>query len=285
MTGAAKRAAKCGEPARVSGLNENLTREALELHTLGATSARGAGASYTQADVTAFAAVLTGWRVGTDDSADLAQRFDPAWHEPGRKALLGQHHPEGPDGLRRVLHDLALHPATARFIATKLARHFVADEPPPALVGRLTDAYQRSGGDLPTVYRELVRSREEWSPQPLKLKWREDLVVSAACVLQFDDNGIGASITALVQPVRAAPSPAGWSNRAGDWLGPDAVWKRVEWSAHLGDCLRSSVDARALAAQSLGLLLSEATRRQIERAADAGQALALLLIAPEFQCR
>lgn len=299
---AAKRAAKSGEPARVSGLNENLAREVLELHTLGAASARGPGASYTQADVTSFAAVLTGWRVGLDDSADLAQRFDPAWHEPGRKTLLGQHYPDGPDGLRRVLHDLALHPATARFIATKLARHFVADDPPAALVGRLTDAYRRSDGDLPTVYRELVRSPEAWNPQPVKLKSPEELVVSAARVLQFggvgtagaargvgkqavDLAGFGASIAALGQRVQAAPSPAGWSDRAEDWLGPDAVWKRLEWSTRLADRLRSSIDARALAAQSLGPWLSEATRTQIERAADGSQAVALLLMAPEFQRR
>jgi uncharacterized protein (DUF1800 family) len=303
---AAKRAAASGEPARVSGLNENLAREVLELHTLGAASARGPGASYTQADVTAFAAVLTGWRVGVNDAvndgADPAQRFDPAWHEPGRKTLLGHSYPEGPDGLRRVLHDLALHPATARFIATKLARHFVADDPPPDLVARLADAWQRSSADLPTVYRELIRSPEAWSPQPVKLKTPEELVLAAARVLQFagtgmagaasgfgkqapDFSGIGASIAGLGQRVQAAPSPAGWSDRAEDWLGPDAVWKRIEWSTRLADRFRSSVDARALAAQSLGPLLSDATRTQIERAADGSQALALLLMAPEFQRR
>ncbi len=292
---AAKRAAASGEPARVSGLNENLAREVLELHTLGAASARGPGASYTQADVTAFAAVLTGWRVGVNDAvndgADPAQRFDPAWHEPGRKTLLGHSYPEGPDGLRRVLHDLALHPATARFIATKLARHFVADDPPPALVARLAEAWQRSSGDLPTVYRELIRSPEAWSPQPVKLKTPEELVLSAARMLRFAGTGegigagIGAGIAALGQRVQAAPSPAGWSDRAEDWLGPDAVWKRIEWSTRLADRLRSSVDARALAAQSLGPLLSDATRLQIERAADGSQALALLLMAPEFQRR
>jgi uncharacterized protein (DUF1800 family) len=178
-----------------------------------------------------------------------------------------------------------LHPATARFIATKLARHFVADDPPPDLVARLADAWQRSSADLPTVYRELIRSPEAWSPQPVKLKTPEELVLAAARVLQFagtgmagaasgfgkqapDFSGIGASIAGLGQRVQAAPSPAGWSDRAEDWLGPDAVWKRIEWSTRLADRFRSSVDARALAAQSLGPLLSDATRTQIERAAD-----------------
>ena len=292
---AAKRAMKLGEGPRVSGLNENLAREVLELHTLGAASARGAGGSYTQADVTAFAAVLTGWRVGPDGDDD-AQRFDPAWHEPGAKTVLGTSYPEGPEGLRRVLHDLALHPATAHFVATKLARHFVADDPPPALVERLSSTYLRSGGDLPAVYRELLRSPEAWSAQLVKLKTPEALVVSALRLLRgtsansmraFERSELGAAggIALLGQRVQAAPSPAGWSDRAEDWLGPDAVWKRIEWSTRIADRLGSSVDARALAAQSLGPLLSTATRTQIERAADGGQALALLLMAPEFQRR
>ena len=291
---AAKRAAQLGEGPRVSGLNENLAREVLELHTLGAASARGAGGSYTQADVTAFAAVLTGWRVG-QDGVD-APRFDPAWHEPGAKTVLGTSYPEGPEGLRRVLHDLALHPATAHFVATKLARHFVADDPPPALVERLTGTYLSSGGDLPAVYRELLRSPEAWSAQPVKLKTPEALVVSALRLLRgtsansmraFERSELGAAggIAQLGQRVQAAPSPAGWSDRTEDWLGPDAVWKRIEWSTRIADRLGSSVDARALAAQSLGPLLSTATRTQIERAADGGQALALLLMAPEFQRR
>ena len=155
---ARRRAERIGEAARVTGLNENLAREVLELHTLGATSGRAAadGAVYTQADVTAFAAVLTGWRVG-QDAADAPSPFDPAWHEPGPKTVLGKRYPEGPDALGAVLHDLAVHPATARFVATKLARHFVADEPPPALVERLTAAFVQSSGDLPTLYRALVR--------------------------------------------------------------------------------------------------------------------------------
>ena len=292
---AAKRALQLGEGRRVSGLNENLAREVLELHTLGAASARGAGGGYTQADVTAFAAVLTGWRVGPE-GCDATPRFDPAWHEPGAKTVLGTSYPPGPDGLRRVLHDLALHPATARFVATKLARHFVADDPPSALVERLSSTYLRSGGALPAVYRELLRSPEAWSAQPVKLKTPEALVISTLRLLRgtsanslraFERSELGAAggIAGLGQRVQAAPSPAGWSDRAEDWLGPDAVWKRIEWSTRIADRLGSSVDARALAAQSLGPLLSPATRGQIERAADGGQALALLLMAPEFQRR
>ncbi|HEY9063602.1 MAG TPA: DUF1800 domain-containing protein [Burkholderiaceae bacterium] len=292
----ARRAARMDEGPRVSGLNENLAREVLELHTLGADSARGPRPIYTQADVTAFARVLTGWRVPLrDERVDFARPFDPAWHEPGPKTLLGKTYPEGPDALRQVIHDLAHHPATARFIATKLARHFVADDPPPALVDRLAGAYQRSNGDLATVYRDLIASPEAWQPLPAKLKTPEEFVLSSARLLRLDSRllargdgagiGFAQGITALGQRLQAAPSPAGWSDRAADWLGPDAVWKRLEWATRIANRLGGRVDARQLAAQSLGPLLGEATRLQIDRAADGPQALALLLMAPEFQRR
>ena len=283
---AAKRAARMGEEARVTGLNENLAREVLELHTLGAESARAGG--YTQADVTSFARVLTGWRIALADD-DRTRNFDPAWHEPGAKTVLGKTYAGGPDALRAVLHDLARQPATAHFVATKLARHFVADAPPPALVDRLASTYLRNDTQLAPVYRELIRSPEAWAPQPAKLKTPEEFVISSARLLRLDrrlfERGDAGGILTLGQRVQAAPSPAGWSDRADDWLGPDAVWKRVEWSTRTAARLGNSIDARALAAQSLGPLLSPQTRTQLDRAADGPQALALLLMAPEFQRR
>ena len=283
---AAKRAARMGEEPRVTGLNENLAREVLELHALGAEGARSG--AYTQADVTAFARVLTGWRVALADD-DRARLFDPTWHEPGIKTVLGRSYAQGPDALGRVLHDLAVHPATARFIATKLARHFVSDTPPPALVDRLAAVYLQSGTQLAPVYRELIRSPEAWNAQPEKLKTPEEFVISSARLLRLDqrllDRNDGGGIVALGQRIQAAPSPAGWSDRADDWLGPDAVWKRVEWATRAASRVGNSVDARALAAQSLGPLLSPQTSTQIARAADGPQALALLLMAPEFQRR
>ena len=288
---AAQRAARIDERPRVTGLNENLAREVLELHTLGAESARGPNAAYTQADVTQFARVLTGWRVGNED-ADDARVFDPAWHDPGPKTLLGKTYGQGPEALRAVLHDLALHPATARFVSAKLARHFVADDPPAALVGRLQAAYLRSAGQLAPVYRELIASPEAWHARPAKLKTPEEFVVSSLRVLRLDARGAdradaqsAAGIVTLGQRIQAAPSPAGWSDRADDWLGPDAVWKRIEWSTRTAGRFGSRIDARALAVQSLGPLLSAETKSQLDRAADGPQALALLLMAPEFQRR
>jgi uncharacterized protein (DUF1800 family) len=292
----ARRAARMDEGPRVSGINENLAREVLELHTLGAASARSG--VYSQADVTSFAAVLTGWRIGNDPGADDSL-FNPNWHEPGPKTVLGKRYPEGADALRQVLHDLARHPATARFVSTKLARHFVADEPPPALVERLSSVYLASDGQLGEVYRELIRNDLSWGGDAAKLKTPEEFVVSTARVLTLGDrlfdrpagkndaagNATIASVTGLGQRVQAAPSPAGWSDRADDWLGPDAVWKRVEWATRVADRVGRSVDARRLAVQSLGPRLGPATSQQIDRAADGSQALALLLLAPEFQRR
>jgi uncharacterized protein (DUF1800 family) len=287
----ARRAQVMDEAPKLTGLNENLAREILELHTLGAESGRGldvAHGGYTQADVTAFASVLTGWRIGQKDDGTGAP-FDPAWHEPGRKLVLGKSYPEGPDALRQVLHDLARHPSTARFISTKLARHFVADDPPPAVVERLSAAYLRSDGHLSEVYRELIRSPEAWNPHPAKLKTPEEFIVSSTRMLglpqrMFERND-GGGIVAMGQRPHTAPSPAGWSDRADDWLGPDAVWKRVEWATRVGERAGGTIDARAVALASLGPVMSEASQRQIERAADGPQALTLLLMSPEFQRR
>ena len=277
-----------GAPVRISGLNENLAREVLELHTL------GVAGGYSQRDVSEFADVLTGWRVPLRELIDgppgtPGSRFDAAWHQPGAKTVLGQRYAEGPEALDAVLHELALHASTARFIATKLARHFVADEPPPALVTRLEASFRSTGGDLPSLYRTLIQSPEAWAPQPAKLKSPEEFVLSAARLLKLGEQAFArvpdAGIGQLGQRVQAAPSPAGWPDRAEEWLGPDAVWKRVEWATRVADRVGRRIDARQLAQDSLGPLLQDATMLQIERAADGPQALALLLLAPEFQRR
>jgi len=272
---------------RVTGLNENLAREVLELHTLGVQG------GYTQADVTALAAVLTGWRVAgpqrLDDQDVSASYFDPSWHEPGSKTVLGKRYAEGPQALDQVLHDLTLHPATAKFVANKLARHFVGDQPPQALVDRLAQSFQRSGGQLPALYQTLVTAPEAWAPQQTKLKTPEEFVISSARLLGLGETLLARTrdggIAQMGQRVQAAPSPAGWPDSADEWLGPEAMWRRVEWASRLAGRLGSRVDARQLAGSSLGPLLSAASGQQIARAADGPQALTLLLMSPEFQRR
>jgi uncharacterized protein (DUF1800 family) len=268
---------------RITGLNENLAREVLELHTL------GVDGGYTQADVTALAAVLTGWRAPRLPRGEQTSFFDAAWHEPGAKTVLGKRYREGSQALADVLHDLSVHASTARFIATKLARHFVADDPPPALVERLTRTFRDSAGHLPTVYADLVKAPEAWQAQAAKLKTPEEFVLSTARALRAGDamftRGRDGGVALMGQPVQRAPSPAGWPDRAAEWLGPDAVWKRLEWATRVGERAGRQVDARALAASAFGATLSEDTARQIERATDGPQALTLLLMAPEFQRR
>lgn len=281
---AARRAARAGEEPRLTGLNENLARELLELHTL------GAGSGYTQADVTAFAALLTGWRHAPD--GDDARPFDPAWHEPGPKTVLGRRYPEGPDALRLALRDLARHPATARHVSTQLARHLLAAEPPAALVDRLAARWQASEGHLGEVTRTLVESPEAWGGAPTRLKSPEAFVLATARLIEPGDTPpaplerlLAEGPLLLGQRPQAAPSPAGWPDQDADWLGAEALWKRVEWTHRLAARTGRLIDARALAEASLGPWLGAGTRREIERAADAPQALALLLLAPEFQRR
>ena len=291
-------AAEGGRPPRGVGLNENLARELLELHTLGAadgTQGGGDGAAvygpwggYTQADIVALAAVLSGWRGPMP--AQPAAVFDARWHQPGPKRLLGRSYPEGPDALRQVLDDLARHPSTARHLATKLVRHVVADAPPPSLVDRLARRFTDTDGDLAAVADALLTAPEAWQPAPLrKLKSPEEFVVSSARLLRLGERTVQAApdagLSALGQRPQAAPSPAGWPERADGWLGPEAVWRRVEWAHRLAQRAGRAVDARALAESSLGPLLGEHSREQIARAADGPQALALLLLAPEFQRR
>lgn len=296
---AARHADRTPDPTdvpRLTGLNENLAREVLELHTLGVENAR-LPQGYTQTDVTSLAKILTGWRLSERHRGGLNEPFDPAWHEPGSKTVLGRSYPEGSSALRLVLRDLAHHPSTARFIAWKLARHFVADTPPEGLVQRLSRSFIESGGQLSEVYRTLVMSPEAWAPARMKLKTPEEFLVSTARLLKHDGNAMllptsgtasGPLLSALndlKQRPHTAASPAGWSDVADDWLGPEAVWKRIEWSTRLADRLGRSVDARALARQALGAGLSDTTQQQIERAADGSQALALLLMSPEMQRR
>ena len=309
----ARRAAATGR--RAPGLNENLARELLELHTLGVAGGggvHGPWGGYHQGDVVALAGLLSGWRgpmpaagaalaAGAIGNAAIAADgpgaaamafalFDPRWHQPGDKVILNRRYAEGPQALRSVLDDLARQPATARHIATKLARHLVADSPPPALVARLADVFQRSDGDLAAVYRALIDAPEAWQPQPAKLRTPEEFVIASLRLLRATDarprlDGTVAALTALGQRPQAAPSPAGWSDRADDWLGPEAMWRRVEWAHRLAERAGRQTDARALAQASLGPLLGDDSRQQINRAADGPQALTLLLLAPEFQRR
>jgi uncharacterized protein (DUF1800 family) len=283
----ARRAQQRAGSQRAIGLNENLAREILELHTLGVRS------GYSQEDVTEFARALTGWTVaGLGRGADAGQGdgfvFAGQLHEPGARRILGKRYAQ-PDEAQAaaVLEDLAVHPATARHVATKLVRHFVADDPPARVVARCEQAFLRSGGDLPTVYRSLIGAREAWSSAPAKFKSPWDWQLSALRALGLREvparQGL-ALANQLGQPVWRPGQPAGWDDTAASWAGPDAVLRRVEAAQRLAG-RAPAVDARLLAEQFFPATLSAATRRALAGAESPAQALALLLVAPEFMRR
>lgn len=269
---------------RERGLNENLARELLELHTV------GVNAGYSQTDVTELARLLTGWTTGRlgQDSAG----FVAAVHEPGTKRVMGRDYAEGPEALQAVLDDLARHPATARHLAQRLAQHFVADQPPPALVQAVAQRFTDTDGDLLATARALFEHDLAWQPAtpdaPGKARRPEELLVGMHRLLQRPPPPPQrwlSELEAMGQPVGRAPSPQGWPDQQDDWLGPDALLKRVEWAGETGRTTGHSVDARALARAAWGEALSPGTRNQIDRADSGAQALALLLASPEFQRR
>jgi uncharacterized protein (DUF1800 family) len=270
---------------RKIGINENLAREILELHTL------GVNGGYTQQDVTTFAEVITGWSIGGNfgrlkDGEPGRFIFREALHEPGAKTVLGKRYPDDDQAQgQAVLRDVAARPATATFIATKLARHFIADEPPPAAIEQLSKAFMKSHGDLPTVYRTLVELDDSWSQPLSKYKTPTDYIVSTyrGLDLPVDASRRGlASFELLGQRTYSPGSPAGWPDRGADWDGASALMKRIEWADAVGQRVGAHQNAADLAPQLLGGTLSDDTRKAIARAASGPQALTLLLTAPEF---
>jgi uncharacterized protein (DUF1800 family) len=270
------------------GLNENLAREILELHTL------GDRAAYTQADVTEFARAFTGITIaglGRGAAQRLVQGADgdtvfvDAIHQPGGRKLLGRSYPQaGKAQALAILSDLATHAATARHIATKLARHFIADVPPSALVAQLEGDYLKTGGDLPSLYRVLIKAKESWQPQQAKFKSPWEWVVSSMRALNIAQLP-GKTVplfTQMGQPVWKPGAPKGFGDTASDWAGPAALMRRVEIAGRLASRAAGRIDARALAETILPGIVSKTTAEHIARAESPEQGLALLLVAPEF---
>jgi uncharacterized protein (DUF1800 family) len=276
-------------------INENLAREILELHTL------GVNGGYTQADVTTFARAISGWSIGgeennkrlakagTDPGKPGEFHFREAFHEPGAKKLLGRSY--GEDGVKQgeaILRDLAMRPQTARFVCTKLARHFIADDPPKAVVERLTRAWLDSRAQLPVVYRALIESPEAWGTPLSKFKTPADYVYSAYRGLGIplrEKRRSLQGLEALGQRSFSPGSPAGWPDISADWDGSSALLRRITWADVVAQRMGDARNARELAPQLLGGTLSAETTQAIARAESGSQALTLLLAAPEFMRR
>jgi uncharacterized protein (DUF1800 family) len=272
-------------------------REILELHTL------GVDGGYEQRDVIELAKVLTGWSIGGELGPGGGRgrggaepggspgefHFRPLMHEPGDKTILSRRYREhGVEEGEAALKALALHPATARHLATKLARHFVADEPPAALVEHLAATYLKADGELAPVYRALIQSTESWRVPLAKYKTPQDFVISTYRALNFTPGNLQPLTTFLTQLGQrpfTPGSPAGWADTAAAWDGGDALLKRVEWATAVGRAAGNRIDPAPLAAALFGPVLGEPTARSIRGAESGSQGLTVLLAAPEFQRR
>ncbi|MGZ5876223.1 MAG: DUF1800 domain-containing protein [Bradyrhizobium sp.] len=271
---------------RKRGLNENLAREIMELHTL------GVGGGYAQDDVTSLARIITGWtfagrqgQLGTPGTFV----FNANAHQPGAQILLGKTYAD--TGLAQgesALADIARHPSTAKFIATKFVRHFVADEPPPALVTRLQEVFRRSGGDLKSLATTLLDSDEAWQAPPTKIRSPyEYLVATGRLLAQIPDDPsryLG-GLNLLGQPLWTPAGPNGFPDTNAAWAAPEGMKLRLDIAAQVASRIGDNVDPRDLLELVAAGAASPETRRTIERAESRQQALALLLMSPEFQRR
>jgi len=269
---------------RGKGINENLAREILELHTL------GVNGGYSQADVTNFAKVITGWTfrpLKQDPQHGGEFVFNERMHEPGAQSVLSHSYDDGGyEQGRAVLLMLARHPATAKHIATKLARHFIADDPPPALVNRLAKRFIDTGGDLKEVTKTLLTSQESWDAPRSKLKRPAEWIISsmrASGMMMSDVRRVINTLNLLGEPLWRPPAPKGFSDDSAAWL--DGLTQRLDIANELARRIGVMTDPEAVADDALGPLASAETRQTLARAESRQQALALLLMSPEFQRR
>ena len=273
-----------------STLNENLAREILELHTL------GVNGGYGQQDVIELANAISGWTHGATRSRRDARpvhggfEFRPEYHEPGTRTILGRRYPEGgTDQGEAVLADLARHPSTATFLAHKLVRHLVADDPPGDAVARNAKVFRDTDGDLGEVSRALVALEAAWRDPMTKAKSHHELVVAThrACC-----DGLPLRAGDVLRPLRelgqmpfAAPSPQGWGDRTADWISPEALMRRVQWLRQHAARLPATVYPQTLLDDLIGPVARETTRTWVARAPSGDAAIAVILASPEFQRR
>jgi len=271
---------------RKKGLNENLAREIMELHTL------GVGGGYSQEDVTSLARIITGWTFA-GRQAKLGEPgsfvFNANAHQPGAHRLLNKtYEAEGLAQGEAALADLARHPSTAKFIATKFVRHFVADDPPPALVAKLRDVFIRSDGDLKAMTLALLDADEAWQAPMTKLRSPYEFLIATGRILMQipeDPTRYLGGLNVLGQPLWTPPGPNGFADTNAAWGGPEGMKLRLDIASQVGSRLGVNLDPRDLLELALANAASAETRRTVELAESRPQALALLLMSPEFQRR
>lgn len=271
---------------RGRGLNENLAREILELHTL------GVGGGYSQSDVTSLAKIITGWTVvgPNDEDHEIGEFFFNAnRHEPGDQTVLGKLYRDGGvDQGRAALADIARHPSTAKHIATKLARHFVSDAPPAALVAALTKVFRDTDGDLAAVSLALLRSPLAWEPEARKIRSPQEFLVAALRAIGGASPAAPAilgALGAMGQQLWNPTGPNGFPDTLAHWAAAEGIKTRMDVAAQIARRVGTWRDPNVLAEAVLGPLASRETRQAISRAESRPQGLALMLMSPEFQRR
>ena len=274
------------------GLNENYARELMELHTL------GVDGGYTQKDVREVARCFTGWTI-RQPRAEGIFHFEPRIHDTGEKIVLGTRIPPSggmEDGLR-VIDLLSRHPSTARFISFKLARRFIADDPPPSIVNRAAEAFSRSEGDIPTILRALIDSPEFFSPEIYQTKVKKPLEFVASALRTTGaevhlSHQLLRYLGRMGEPLFLAQPPTGYPDVAASWTSPDMLLTRMNFAT---DLIANRIPGARLRLDALGdkdsfarLIapdaLSTATRSALGET-EGSQAIALLMAAPEFQRR
>lgn len=274
---------------RGSGLNENLAREVIELHTMGVAS------GYAQADITELAKLLTGLSV--DRSGLYA--FQPGLVEPGAETVFGvAYDGKGDAPVRAVLEDLAMRPETARFIARKLAVHFVADEPDAALVAALAAEFEATGGDLMAVYAVLLRHPAAWNPATQKARQPDEFLLAALRglgfgaeeMLSFADapfqRMILAPLAAMGRPWQMPLGPDGFAEAAAVWITPQGLAERIDWAMEVpGRLVPTLPEAPVFAETVLGARADAGVMRAVQRSENLREAVGLVLASPQFNRR
>jgi uncharacterized protein (DUF1800 family) len=309
------------------GINENYARELMELHTL------GVDGGYTQKDVTEVARCFTGWTIfqprggaaavaavmprdGERRNARLGEAmqrtpgtffFNQRAHDDGEKVVLGHKISSGggmKDGLT-VLDILAHHPSTAKFIATKLVRHFVSDNPPPALVDRVAATYKKSDGDIREMLKTIFFSKEFNSPEAYRVKIKRpfELVVSAIRTLGADTNGGPGThqwIARMGEPLYGFQTPNGYSDAAESWVNTGGLLERMNFGLALAsnrvqgtkvNLAKTSGDQAKVMDEYLETILAgdvspstrEALMKQMSQSDPPTKVVGLILGTPEFQ--
>ena len=232
---------------RKRGLNENLAREIMELHTL------GGGGGYTQEDVTSLARIITGWTFAGRQGqlgAPGSFAFNANAHQPGPQQLLGKTYEDNGVGQgEAALADIARHPSTAKFVATKFAKHFVADDQPPALIGHLQETFTRTDGNLKALALALVDSDDAWKAPLTKMRSPYEFMIATGRLLARvpEDPGLYLNgLNVLGQPLWTPAGPNGFPDTNAAWAAPEGMKLRLDMSSQVASRIGNNIDPRDL---------------------------------------